>query len=205
MGDFNQIEFLSQNSGGSDHIPGKEQFPVWRNLLRLSELSFHGQPFTWCNNRLESDRIYERLDRAYASEDWIHRHPEATLLILPILVSDHSPILLYTSPNKLRRKTQINLEAWCLGFAEVATTVTNHWNKPVSGSPMYQRAQKCRHIRYDLFKWCKNYKKQNNIQWRTALNQCGNVQANIPFNNGGDIDEKLKKENIEKLELQLKY
>lgn len=68
MGDFNQLEFLSQKMEGSTHIPVKDQFSTWRSKLGLSEISFHGQNYTWCNNRSGTERIYERLDRAYASE-----------------------------------------------------------------------------------------------------------------------------------------
>lgn len=40
--------------------------------------------------------IYERLDRGYTSESWMNLYPESNILNLPILVSDHSPIILDT-------------------------------------------------------------------------------------------------------------
>lgn len=64
MGDFNQLKFLNQKMGGLDYIPWKDQFSIWRSQIGLSEISFHGQSFTWCNNPSAAERIYERLDKA---------------------------------------------------------------------------------------------------------------------------------------------
>ena len=191
IGDFNQVEFLSQKLGGSNFIPGKEQFSNWRSSMGLSEISFHGQPYTWCNNRSANDRIYERLDRAYATENWLHKNSEAMVLNLPILVSDHSPIILLTSPTPARKKTPIEMEAWCLDFKEISNIISEQWHLPVNGSPMFRIAQKSRHIRYLLFKWCEEYKKRHNISWEECLGQCGEVQASLPFINGEVLDEEI--------------
>ncbi|KMT08661.1 hypothetical protein BVRB_6g139370 isoform B [Beta vulgaris subsp. vulgaris] len=205
MGDFNQLEYLSQKMGGSEFISGKEQFTSWKNQHELLEINFQGQNFTWCNNRSEAERIYERLDRAYASENWLHRYSEATILNMPILISDHSPILLITSPIKPRKKSPIKMEAWCFDFKEVDTIISSHWQFTSSGSPMYTVAQKCRNVRYKLFQWCKNYKEANNIKWEELLNKCGEIQSTLPQREGGILDEEAKKESIHKLQVQLKF
>ncbi|XP_057250113.1 uncharacterized protein LOC130591192 [Beta vulgaris subsp. vulgaris] len=163
--------------GGSVYIPGRENFSKWRDQLGLSEINFQGQNFTWCNNRSEPERVYERLDRAYATEDWLHRYSEARILNMPILISDHSPILLISSPVYSKKKSPIKMESWCFDFKEVETLISNHWKVSYSGSPMYKVAQKCRSVRYKLFQWCKNYKFENNINWEEFLSKCGETQA----------------------------
>nr|CCA66020.1 hypothetical protein [Beta vulgaris subsp. vulgaris] len=205
MGDFNQIEFLNQKMGGSTYIPGKETFSQWRDQLGLSEINFQGQNFTWCNNRSEPERVYERLDRAYATEDWLHRYSEARILNMPILISDHSPILLISSPIYPKKKSTIKMESWCLDFKEVEILISKHWKVSYSGSPMYEVAQKCKSVRYKLFQWCKNYKSENNINWEEFLSKCGEIQANLPISGGGKLDEEIKDESIRKLEVQLKF
>ncbi|XP_048493232.1 uncharacterized protein LOC125493762 [Beta vulgaris subsp. vulgaris] len=204
MGDFNQVEYLNQKLGGSDHIPGKEQFSTWKSNLGLTELNYHGQHHTWCNNRSGIDRIYERLDRVYATEDWIHQKPEATVLNLPILISDHSPIVLLTSPLKPKIRTPIKMEAWCLDFKEISNIVSDQWQIPANGSPMYSLAQN-RQIRYQLFKWCKEYKKCHNISWEECLDKCSELQTSLPFADGGFVDEQAKIVARGKVELQLQY
>ena len=97
-----------------------------RSQLGLSEISFHGQSFTCCNNRSQAEQIYERSDRAYATENWFYKYLEATILNLPILVSDHNPILLLTLPAAYKKKSPIEMEAWCLEFKETTSIISTH-------------------------------------------------------------------------------
>lgn len=110
LGDFNQVEFLSQKKGGNEYIPGRDYFMFWRNYWNLIELPFRGVPFTWCNNRDGADCVYERLDRGYASAEWLQSYAETNIFNLPIFVSDHAPIILDTSPNTIRRKRTKKIE-----------------------------------------------------------------------------------------------
>lgn len=173
--------------------------------MGLAELNFHGQNFTWCNNRSLVDRIYERLDRAYVTENWLHKYEGATVLNMPILVSDHSPILLLTSPITYKKKSPIKMEAWCLEFQEITSIISTHWNHTVAGSPMYKVAQKCRQVRYNMFRWSRNFKDQHNIKWEEHLNKCSNIQTSLSHNNFGHLDETTKVECLTKLQIQLKY
>lgn len=64
--------------------------------------------------------------------------------------------------------------------------------------------QKCRQVRY-IFKWCKNYKELHNIRWEDHLNQYGEIQARLPQRNDGNLDAEVKKANLDKLEIKLKF
>lgn len=77
------------------------------------------QKLTWCNNRENEDRIYERLDRVYSSKEWLQDHPEAISFNFPIIIFDHSPISLNTNPMPPTKKSLIKVESWCLGFSEI--------------------------------------------------------------------------------------
>jgi len=46
------------------------------------------------NRREEEKFVMERLDRAFASVDWINAYPNYALKNLPIIQSDHGPIIL---------------------------------------------------------------------------------------------------------------
>lgn len=97
------------------------------------------------------------------------------------------------------------MEAWCLDFKEIVNIISDHWHLPINGSPMFRLAKKCRQIRYFLFKWCKDYKQSHNISWEECLNKCGEIQACLPFDNGGLLDEESRKEAKEKVGIQLQY
>lgn len=52
------------------------------------------QKFAWMNNREEDSFVMERLDRAFASVEWVNSYPYYALKNLPIIDSDNGPILL---------------------------------------------------------------------------------------------------------------
>ena len=56
--------------------------------LELCELEAKGQKYTWMNWR------EKKLDRAFATVDWINSYPQYTLHSHPIIRSDHGVILL---------------------------------------------------------------------------------------------------------------
>lgn len=102
--DFNQIEFSCQKHGGNSVIPGAHIFSQWKLEFGLHEIPFHGSAFTWCNNREGEGIIYERLDRAYCSDDWRTLFPDGLMWNLPIVISDHSPIILDCNPCHDKKK-----------------------------------------------------------------------------------------------------
>ena len=46
------------------------------NLCGVKDLGYSGTYFTWCNMQSGDNRVYLRLDRAFATSDWIDRFRE---------------------------------------------------------------------------------------------------------------------------------
>ena len=66
----------------------------------FQELSYCGSNFTWCNMQGEGggvDRIYLRLDRAFANLAWVEKFGEMKVHHLPDSTSDHSALLVLAS------------------------------------------------------------------------------------------------------------
>ena len=42
------------------------------NLCGFQDLGYFGPKFTWCNLQVGSNRVYLRLDRAFANSDWLN-------------------------------------------------------------------------------------------------------------------------------------
>lgn len=138
LGDFNQVEYHNQKMGGSVNIPGREVFMNWRNKWQLLEIPYHGVNYTWCNNREDNDCIYERLDRGYAREGWYNLYPEANILNLPILVSDHSPIILDTKAERKKISRTCKIDSWCLNMEQPKEIINEVWKRQLDGSPMFR-------------------------------------------------------------------
>ncbi|XP_074290753.1 uncharacterized protein LOC141617455 [Silene latifolia] len=119
IGDFNQVEFCSDKLGGSDKlIRGANLFSYWKNTHCLMDIPFKGPRFTWCNNRESQHRIYERLDKGFASSVWLSLFPNTFIKHLPIQISDHAPIILDTNMILNTKKKVYRLETWCFDHAE---------------------------------------------------------------------------------------
>ncbi|CAI9108229.1 OLC1v1007790C1 [Oldenlandia corymbosa var. corymbosa] len=93
--DFNQVLNQEDKLGGRQ--VRDQDARCLRNFLQhnhLDELRHLGCWFTWSNNRQDSQLIYERLDRAFATSDWQQYFNRAMVHNLPIANSDHGPLIL---------------------------------------------------------------------------------------------------------------
>ncbi|CAL2255075.1 unnamed protein product [Prunus armeniaca] len=92
LGDFNDIVSMDEKCGDNFDQGGK-RFGEWIDRNHLVDLGFSGAKFTWCNKRNAKGIIWKRLDRGLCSIDWRLLFPEAHLMHLPRVNSDHCPIL----------------------------------------------------------------------------------------------------------------
>ena len=98
LGDFNQIAYSNKKLGGNP--PSFWRIEAFRDFwedCNLTDLGCNGLRFTWSNMR-RSMPIFQHLDRALASPSLLALFPNAKVLNLPKLISDHSPILLHLNP-----------------------------------------------------------------------------------------------------------
>lgn len=79
---------------------------------KLLDLPFHGVNFTWTNNKDGLDTIMERIDRAICNPNWKNDFPDASITNLPILLSNHSRIILQTHPSSTKKRGLTN---WTVG------------------------------------------------------------------------------------------
>jgi hypothetical protein len=96
----------------------------------MTDIQLEGHRFTWIKSRGSSHVIEERLDRAMASSDWLALFPEVKLTNLLASHSDHSPILLHTSPIVRTKNTySFKFENLWLQEEDVGEVVARGWCK----------------------------------------------------------------------------
>ncbi|XP_074277032.1 uncharacterized protein LOC141600687 [Silene latifolia] len=78
-------------------------------------------------------RIYERLDKGFASNDWLSLFPNTFIKHFPIQISDHAPIILDTNMVLNTKKKVYMLEAWCFDHAECSDLVKESWERKYKG------------------------------------------------------------------------
>lgn len=99
LGDFNDVTGAGEKMGGAS--PFFSRCNLFNNMIYacgLMDLAFYGPAFIWCNRRKGLRKVQERLDRVLADPNWRLLYPEAALIHLPRVHSDHCPILLKLEP-----------------------------------------------------------------------------------------------------------
>lgn len=95
VGDFNCILRSEEKRGGRPYTENIS-FRECAHFLQsngLVDLGFIGPCFTWCNNRSGGARVWERLDKVFATSSWIQGHPAHFVRHLARIASDHCPVL----------------------------------------------------------------------------------------------------------------
>lgn len=156
-GDFNAFMFSHEKIGGSLH--GSKPCMLFQDFLHkcsLIDLGFQGPRFTW--NR---GFIFERLDRALSSVDWRLRFPNACVSHLPMIQSDHRPLLISLGTPRINSGSQFRfLSSWLLhkdfrGFVQaewdssvdvcsamnIFTSKIKRWNHEVFGNIFHRKAK----------------------------------------------------------------
>ncbi|XP_074298919.1 uncharacterized protein LOC141629897 [Silene latifolia] len=134
-------------------------------LILLFVNSFLGPLATWANKRDSQKLILERLDRGYASQDWLLSYPKAHIQNLNIFLSDHAPILLHLSQRLTKPKRPYRVDIWCLNHSEIQCLVSSIWQRfstvPVASSV----TMKLSLIRSSILKWVLLNRHQFMLDW----------------------------------------
>ncbi|XP_026441532.1 uncharacterized protein LOC113340622 [Papaver somniferum] len=162
--------------------------------MGLSDLGYHGNPFTWTNNSHGTGKIRSRLDRALKNSDWLLHFHDSCLKHLPFLVSDHCPVLLDVFPNNVNSVRNWKFfECW-LRDKTCKDQISKAWTKQFRVSPGYILDNKLSETRRDLSKW--NIEVFGNIQGNLKVLQQQLSDLQQPSANG--IDNTTLFEKVEK-------
>uniref|UniRef100_A0A803L9V7 Uncharacterized protein n=1 Tax=Chenopodium quinoa TaxID=63459 RepID=A0A803L9V7_CHEQI len=162
---------------------------VWNKLHELMN------KFKGTENR---DPIYEQLDRAYANDEWRFSFPDAFLWNLPLMFSDHGPIILQLKRRRDKKCTPYKMEAWSLKLDEVHDLISSAWTQKVQGSPMYSVQKKISRCLREVKHWCLCYKNSHeNGNWQKIQDEFEEAQKYdklVDLHSGLEIDKRKQLE-----------
>lgn len=105
-------------------------------------------------NEHEDDTfIMERLDRAYASIEWINAHPHYELRNQPILRSDHGSMVLDFEVRQSYRKRPSRFERMWLTHADCKNVAQVAWPTQAKRSRAFKFQQNIKNIRSTFTEW----------------------------------------------------
>jgi len=160
-GDFNEILYAWEKVGGRS--PDRYRIQSFRDVINdcaFMEIESKGCKFTWSNNRDGPDQIKERLDRVLCTPERRILYPEAQVFALPPLGSDHSPIIISTSPSYPRGQRNFVFEAYWNQDPECRKVIATTWNSAELRNTNLLR--KLRIVSSKLHKWSRS--KFDNVQ-----------------------------------------
>lgn len=140
-GDFNDIASSKEKTGGGMKEPRCiKNFLEMMSNARLKTLASKGLAYTWTNKR--DDEARERIDRVLVNMDWIETFPNSVVQNLPLLGSDHSPMLLQLDVQERKARKAFKFE---LNWAEekgCGDVVKNNWRTDRNGSHGFKLMRK---------------------------------------------------------------
>lgn len=176
IGDFNVVTEAEERSRGFSDNVGVMEFRNFISANGLIDMGFKGSLFTWCNMRDGTGRLWERLDRALASDQWCMDHPNAHITHLPRIASDHTPQLLTLDHNAARGPRPFRFENFWYGYERANEIIESEWANEPLGDPAYRVFVKLSNIKNSLKAW--NRKEIGNIFEKAKLIEAeiGNLQ-----------------------------
>ena len=98
------------------------------NICGFKDLGYSGLDFTWCNMQEGENRVYLRLDRALATNDWINHFNGTRVLHLVDSTSDHCALLIVDSlAVQPSRKRRFHFEEMWTKKKECKEIIRNAW------------------------------------------------------------------------------
>ncbi|XP_021714883.1 uncharacterized protein LOC110682846 [Chenopodium quinoa] len=179
IGDFNQVEYLSDKIGGSSLIPGRLDFIQWRLNLGLVNVPFSGPSYTWTNNRIEVDPTFERLNKAYATQDWFIDYPDSIVHHQPILFSDHAAIIFSDSLPQDSVRRPYRIENWCLSAQDTSRIIKDGCLLKFTGSPCFTLSRRLAVIHGRLKDWCLSHRKSWGINWKALCSDLSSSSTQL--------------------------
>ncbi|OMP12130.1 reverse transcriptase [Corchorus capsularis] len=175
LGDFNDFLYHHEKEGGKERNPQKLQ--CFRNMMDtcgLFDLHYQGQRFTWLDKR--ESLIKERIDRAIANMQWMETFAKTQVFNLPIVGSDHSPILVDSNFCDKKVPKQFKFEIIWDEKEECEQIIRDGWSSAFQGSHSYQVVQKLKKCRRMLIAWSKKAFPNNKKVVEELMNEVATIQ-----------------------------
>ena len=191
MGDMNKILYDMDKS--SPYV-SSHRLHAFRSLVKncgFFNLGFSGPAYTWTNKRYSSNPVYERLDRALVNPEWCAIYPNTNVFNLPIIMSDHAPILISTYGTYKKPRQHFKFENWWLMEDDFQAHAKSVWNNSAS-RPFAARTN---NLAGALKRWCR---KKKPIQ--QEINQLHEEIKNIQMKPPEDQDHAHEAALIERYE-----
>lgn len=152
LGDFNNVLKAKDRVGGN--LVTESEYEDLAKMMRNTgtfEKDSTGDYYTWSNKQTDG-MIYSRIDRVLGNVEWFQDNMDTMLQILPPSVSEHALLCLADPGNTAGRQFHFKFSNCLTDLEEYHSTVSNSWNEPLNGRPMYVLWEKLKRLKPALNK-----------------------------------------------------
>uniref|UniRef100_A0A803QBL1 Reverse transcriptase domain-containing protein n=1 Tax=Cannabis sativa TaxID=3483 RepID=A0A803QBL1_CANSA len=198
MGDFNDILPKEERIGKRVRFSTSTEFVDCIAHCRLEDVKFSGSFYTWCNKQFGDDRIYSKIDRVLANQQWMAVHPTAEVIFMNEHAFDHTPAVLNFRNNVIGgRKPFKYFSMWEShpGYDEI---IQQQWQQHFNGTLMFRIVSKLKGIKTVLRELNKNYYSDICAQEclaKAKLDECQALLQQQPLNENLHQQEKELRAN----------
>jgi len=154
-------------------------FLSWSNANLLMHLHTNGVQFTWNNGRLDSDTVFQRLDRSICNEAWTDLWGVTSCTALVRVHSDHHPLLVHSDFSLVRKTASFKFFKTWTNHADCRPLLLNIWKKEVVGSGMHHLQIKLLRVKDAFRVWNKSVFGDVQRQVTLATEEVERIQALI--------------------------
>ncbi|XP_074302949.1 uncharacterized protein LOC141637289 [Silene latifolia] len=149
-GDFNTVLSPCERLGGLSTDEEIADFQDCVDCCNLVDIAATGSYFTWNKKQEAATRVYIRLDRALENHEWVNERADYYAHFHVEGYFDHTPCIIQRQSLKHQRKNCFKYFNIWSGVELFIPTVQKIWEKCISGTPMFQIAQKLRMLKNPL-------------------------------------------------------
>ena len=131
--DFNEILLINEKVGGATRT--QQQMDGFRrvvNYCNFHDLGYCGSDYTWSNMQEGNNSISLRLDRAFATPEWVEMFGGLKVHHIADSISDHHALLVTDSITKrYANKKHFHLEAMCTKNNDCKAIIESSWGMEI--------------------------------------------------------------------------
>jgi len=176
MGDLNNIMNANEKLGPRPaNVRAISEFCCMIKNCGLFDLGYNGPAYTWTNKRFNTNPTFERLDRFLGNAEWCTTFPNTMVYHLPMMKSDHAPILAVLDSKRIKTNKPFKFENWWLYEQDFQQVARASWDK----SSQRDFSRKTRYLASDLKAWRRS-KPRLNEQLESVEQQLLQLQSRPP-------------------------
>ncbi|XP_028784473.1 uncharacterized protein LOC114740485 [Neltuma alba] len=189
-GDFNDVLSISEKVG---RIPADIRrimnFQCMLADCQLMDLDYHGAWYTWCNRRLGTDHIKERLDRAFGNTEFRMIFQKAAVLHIKPVGSDHHMLVIDCDYRYVKVPKLFRFEAVWAEHEDFLPIVRRGWRirEGIEGASVDDIVTRLKNCKKILLGWSKE-------AFPNAKKLIENLTLKLSVCNSGILDEARREE-----------